>query len=178
MNASPEFSRRYRLDRLGAGTVSEDIVADADECAALARRFGLISVDRLQARCTLRREGGTVFLDGHLTARAQQRCVATDAPVPAEIDEDFAIRFVPAATPEEEEIELDADSCDTIFYQGGAVDLGEAAAETLALSLDPFPRSAQADEVLHDAGVLSEEEAGPFGALAGLRDKLAKKSSD
>ena len=28
---------------------------------------------------------------------------------------------------------------------------------------------------LKEAGVLSEEQAGPFGALAGLKDKLAKK---
>ncbi|HEV2747118.1 MAG TPA: DUF177 domain-containing protein, partial [Allosphingosinicella sp.] len=43
---------------------------------------------------------------------------------------------------------------------------------TLALSLDPFPRSPAAAEALKAAGVKSEEEAGPFGALAALRDKL------
>ena len=30
-------------------------------------------------------------------------------------------------------------------------------------------------DTANDAGVLSEEQAGPFGALAGLKDKLAKK---
>jgi uncharacterized protein YutE (UPF0331/DUF86 family) len=63
---------------------------------------------------------------------------------------------------------------DTVFYSGGAIDLGEAAAETLALALDPFPRSPAAAAALKEAGVLSEEEAGPFGALAGLRDKLKR----
>ena len=59
--------------------------------------------------------------------------------------------------------------------KAGSVDLGEAAAETMALALDPYPRAPEAPNVLREAGVLSEEEAGPFGALAGLRDKLEKK---
>ena len=56
-----------------------------------------------------------------------------------------------------------------------ATDLG-AVAETLALSLDPFPRAPDADAVLRAAGVLSEDEAvtGPFAALKGLKDKLSK----
>ncbi|NWN13490.1 hypothetical protein GY655_27460, partial [Escherichia coli] len=68
-----------------------------------------------------------------------------------------------------------------VFYSGGAIDLGEAAAETLALALDPYPRSPAAEAALRDAGVISEEEAtrlaeesGPFGGLAGLRGKLGE----
>ena len=57
----------------------------------------------------------------------------------------------------------------TVFYTGGAIDLGEAAAETLALVLDPFPRSPGAQAALREAGVLNEEEAGPFAALAKLK---------
>ena len=54
------------------------------------------------------------------------------------------------------------------------IDLGEAAAETVALALDPFPRSPRAADVLRDAGVISEEEAKPKGALAGLGALLAR----
>jgi hypothetical protein len=47
-------------------------------------------------------------------------------------------------------------------------------AQTLALSLDPYPRSPHADETLRKLGVLSEEEAGPMAAaLRGL--KLGKQ---
>ena len=63
---------------------------------------------------------------------------------------------------------------DVVFYDGAAIDLGEAVAETLVLSLDPYPRAPGAGETLKAAGVKSEEEAGPFGALVGLRDKLKK----
>ena len=104
----------------------------------------------------------------------EQACVATGAAVPAAIDEPFSLRFVPAGQAAGEEIELDAEDVDTIDYEGGAIDLGEAVAETLALSLDPFPRAADADAVLREAGVLSEDEvvAGPFAALQALKDKL------
>ena len=96
--------------------------------------------------------------------------------MPAEIDEPFSLKFVPEAEGAGEELELDAEDFDTIDYAGSAIDLGEAVAETLALSLNPFPRSPDADAVLKEAGVLSEDEVvtGPFAALKGLKDKLSK----
>ena len=42
----------------------------------------------------------------------------------------------------------------------------------MALALDPFPRAPGAEEALRAAGVIGEGEAGPFGALAGLKAKL------
>ena len=75
----------------------------------------------------------------------------------------------PAAGGPDEEIELGAQDCDVVFYDGGAIDLGGAIADTLALSLDPYPRSATADAALREAGVMSEEQASPFAVLAKLR---------
>ena len=46
--------------------------------------------------------------------------------------------------------------------------------DTLALSLDPYPRSAAAEAALREAGVLSEEEAGPFAVLAKLKRHLSE----
>ncbi|NNC73859.1 MAG: DUF177 domain-containing protein, partial [Sphingomonadaceae bacterium] len=43
--------------------------------------------------------------------------------------------------------------------------------------LAPFPRADDADAALREAGAISEEEAGPFGALKGLRDRLEKGGS-
>jgi hypothetical protein len=63
---------------------------------------------------------------------------------------------------------------DVVFYDLAAIDVGEAVAETLLLSLDPYPRAPGAEAALRAAGVKGEEEAGAFGALAGLRDKLKK----
>ena len=58
------------------------------------------------------------------------------------------------------------------FTTAASIDIGEAAAETLALALDPYPRAPDAGEALKAAGVKGEEEAGPFAALAALKGKL------
>lgn len=176
---TPEFSRPYRLDQIGAGEAEVEVSADAAERTALARRFALKAIDRLDARLTIRRDASGVIARGHLSGAVTQTCVVTDEPVPARIEEDFAIRFVPEpsdVSDSTDEVELSEDECDTVFYTGSAIDLGEAAAETLALALDPFPRSPNAAAALKEADVIGEEEAGPFGALAALRDKLGKKS--
>lgn len=171
---APEFSRPVRIDTLGEGGRTITIEADEAERAAIAARFGLLSVATLTAEAALRREGDIVLAEGRLKASVEQACVASGVAVPAKIDETFNLRFVPEGQAEETEIELSPEDWDTIDYAGSAVDLGEAAAETLALSLDPFPRAADADAILREAGVLSEDEVvtGPFAALKALQDKL------
>ncbi len=47
----------------------------------------------------------------------------------------------------------------------------------MSLSLNPYPRSPQAETALKQAGVKSEEEAAPVSPLAGLKDLLAGKKS-
>ncbi|WP_066658845.1 MULTISPECIES: YceD family protein [unclassified Sphingomonas] len=166
---APEFSRPQRLDAIGKGEHRVEISADAGERAALARRFGLIAIDRLDAVITVQRDATGVLARGNLQGAVVQACSVTGDPVPAQVDEAFAIRFLPEGTVEGDEIELSDEECDTVFYSGGAIDLGEAAAETLALALDPFPRSPGADDALRKAGVLGEDETGPFAALAKLK---------
>ncbi|TPG40374.1 DUF177 domain-containing protein [Sphingomonas koreensis] len=174
---TPEFSRPERLDSIGERDRRISIAATPEECAALARRFDLIAIDCLAADLTLRREAHGIVVRGPVTASVVQTCAITDDPVPATIDEPMALRFVDAAAPEQDEIELSDQDCDTMPIDGGAIDLGEAAAETMALALDPFPRAPSAEAVLRDAGVISEEEARPLGALAGLKAALEKRQS-
>lgn len=172
-----EFSRVERLDTIGGEERQVTIEADAQERVALARRFGLVSLDRLTANFVIRREAAAVIAHGHVSALAVQSCTVTGAPLPASVEEDVTLRFVEPASAigGDEEIELFGDALDTIEIEGGGVDLGEAAAETMALALDPFPRSPDAAAVLKQAGVISEEEAGAFGALAGLKARLEGK---
>ncbi|MBB5711957.1 YceD family protein [Sphingomonas xinjiangensis] len=178
-----EFSRPTRLDQIGAGESKVEIHAEPAERAALAQRFGMVSVERLDAQFALHRGASGIIARGRVLAEVTQACVVTDEPLLVRVDEPFAIRFVPE--PEdgaggEDELELSEDECDTVFFTGGTIDLGEAAAETLALGLDPYPRSPNAAAVLREAGVISEDEAkalaqssGPFGGLAALKDKLS-----
>ncbi|MFZ3484763.1 YceD family protein [Sphingomonas sp. 3-13AW] len=172
MTATPEFSRPQRLDRIGAGESQVQVEATADERAALARRFRLIAIDSLAADFTLHQEAAGVAARGTLRGAVVQACVATGEPVPETIEERFALRFLPEGTPEGDELELSPEECDTMFFEGSAIDLGEAAAETLALALDPFPRAPNADAILREAGVLREDEVQPYSAFAALKDKL------
>ena len=169
---APEFSRPQRLDAIGKGEHRVEISAGAGERAALAKRFALIAIDRLDAAMTVHRDATGVVARGNLQGAVVQACSVTGDPVPAQIAEDFTIRFLPEGTIEGDEVELSDEECDTVFYTGGAIDLGEAAAETLALALDPFPRSPGAEAALRDAGVLGEDETGPFAALAKLKKQL------
>ena len=170
-----DFAHRLTLDRIRDGD-RLDLVADADERAAVAARLGLASLERLDAHALLRRDGTTITASGRVKASLEQRCVATGDPLAVRVDEAFDLRFVPEPKTAggDEEFELGADELDTLFHDGQAIDLGAAIADSLALALDPYPRSPKAEAALREAGVISEDEAGPFAALAALKGKLAR----
>ena len=173
---TPEWSRPEKIDTIGEREKAVAIETTRDERRALAGRFGLLAVDALTAELVVRRDAAGIMVTGKVRGAVVQPCSVTGDPVPAKVDEPVALRFVePSRQGGDEEIELSEDSLDTIEIEGGTIDLGEAAAETMALSLDPFPRSPNAAAVLKEAGVISEDEAGPFGALAGLKAKLEGK---
>lgn len=167
---SDRFAHRLRLDEIHDGE-RLDLVADDSELEAVAERLGLASLGRLEAHVTLSKTGGIVRAQGRLIASLEQSCVVTGDPVAACVDEPFALLFTPEPTSNgpDEEIELGEEDCDLMFYDGASIDLGAAIADTLALSIDPYPRCASADAALKEAGVLTEEQASPFAVLAGLR---------
>lgn len=152
-----------------------DLVADDGERAAISERLGLVSLATLRAHAVLERDGDAIVVTGRVQASCGQACVATGEPVPAHVDEPFRLKFLPeptAARPDHE-VELRHDDLDTVFHDGSAIALGDALVDTLSLALDPYPRSVAAQAALKDAGVISEEEAGPFAALAALKGKLS-----
>jgi uncharacterized metal-binding protein YceD (DUF177 family) len=159
-----------KLDQLRDGERVE-LLADEAERKSIAERLGLSDLDCLQAYATLTRNGALIEADGRIVASLKQSCVVTGVPVPSHVDEPFSMVFMPE--PEikrsDEAVELGPADCDVVFHDGTVIDLGAAIADTLALSLDPYPRSAAADAALKEAGILSEGEGGPFAALAQLR---------
>jgi uncharacterized metal-binding protein YceD (DUF177 family) len=151
-----------------------DLVADEAERGAIADRLGLTSLELLKAHAILQRDGAAVKVGGRVQASCSQACVATGEPVPAHVDEPFSLTFLPepSAAKPDEELELGEGDLDTVFHDGAAILLGDALVDTLGLALDPYPRSANAEAALKDAGVIGEEEAGPFAALAALKGKM------
>jgi uncharacterized metal-binding protein YceD (DUF177 family) len=168
------FAHQLRLDRIRDGE-RLDLVADEAERAAIARRLDLQDLERLEAHVALEKTGDIVRAKGRLSSALTQSCAVTGDPVAAHVDEPFEILFTPEpsnAGPDEE-VELGQSDLDVVFHDGAAIDLGTAIADSLALSLDPYPRSAGADAALKEAGVITEEQASPFAVLAQL-----KKSGD
>ena len=137
----PEFSRLVDVSRLGARAQEVRIEANPAECAALARRFGLASLDRLVARLVFRRRGdGLIELEGELDAAYVQDCVATGEPL-AQVQKRRFAQYFGGAAPRDVEA---ADPLDDAAFPEplaqGRLDAGEAAAQELAAEIDPYPR--------------------------------------
>jgi uncharacterized metal-binding protein YceD (DUF177 family) len=166
---TPEFSRPVDARHLPERPLR--LEATGAEREALARRFAIEAIDRLEAEVALDREGGAVTANGRIEADIVQACAVAGEPFPTRIAEAIALRFVPeaAAHRPDEEIELDAGDCDEIAYPGNQFDLGEAIAQSLALAIDPYATGPDADRVRREAGLGDEAATGPFAALAALR---------
>jgi uncharacterized metal-binding protein YceD (DUF177 family) len=160
-SGAPEFTRPVDIGRLPAGEGVYNLAASPTELAALAHRFDLLALDRLEAEVRLKRlAGGLLRLSAALSAEVVQCCVVTLEPVRAAIDEQFTLLYRPGAASEkavvlsgaEEPVEpLPADT----------LDIGETVAQQLSLALDPYPRAPGAMAAAPD-----EPPASSFAALA------------
>jgi len=170
MAEQPEFSRIVDRAALATGPVRRSIEATEAERAALARRFGLVALPALSAEVTLTPTGaGRVRLDGTLRARVVQSCVVTLEPVEADIAESFTAFYAEAAPPAAHSVDLPID--DEGWPEpivDGRIDVGEAVAQQLAVSLDPYPRApgASLDRTYSATDEPPPAPANPFAALA------------
>ena len=131
-----------QLARIGAEPFRQQISATDAERAALARRFDLVSLDRLEAAVELTRQRRT----DHPAARrfrsrlSSRRCTVTLDPIAGVLAERFALLYGP---PEAEETAASLVGEDVAFEPliGDAIDIGEAVAQEFSLALPPFPRS-------------------------------------
>ncbi len=159
---TPEFSRPMPFAAVrGAGHVLE-VTAGPAERAALAARLGLLDLPSLHARWRLSPEPtGCILAELTLLADVVQACVVSLEPVPQRVEQTVRLRFLPPGLPPTDD---DPETPDDIPCEREAMDLGEAAAETLALLLDPYPRAEGA--VL--PAEATDQDSGPFAALSRL----------
>lgn len=171
--SAPEFSRIVKVrphppERLA-------IEASADERAALARRFGIVSVGALRAEAAFSPDGAAVEARGTLSAALVQTCAVSGEDLAVDIEEPLALRFVAElrrADPDEE-IELAGEDPDEIEFDGESFDLGEAVAQSLALAIDPYAVGPDADAARREAGI-ADEAAPRDGPLAEALAKLKR----
>lgn len=168
---APEFSRLLDVRQVEGRDI--DLVATEKERAALAARFDLVRIDRLEGKLILEaeRDAGIVRVKGTLWADIVQSCAISAEDLPVKVEEVFSFRFVPAGTDysPDEEIELASDDCDEIEYSGMNVDVGEALAQSLALAIDPFAAGPNANTVREKVGLSEPPKDSPFAALSALK---------
>lgn len=163
-NPEPEFSRVLDVPREVAGEAAANIAATQEERAALALRFSLLSLGRLESEVRLARlTGGFVRLTATLSAELMQECVITLEPVPTHLEERFSLLYGPVGEAREIVLEGEAETVEPLI--GNRIDIGEAVAQQLSLALEPFPHAPGAEEML--AAPPGEEAARelPFAAL-------------
>jgi uncharacterized metal-binding protein YceD (DUF177 family) len=167
-----EFSRRIRVQELPDEGVEMEIAAAAEEREALARRLGLLAIDRLSVSLSLTADGkGLVHLRGAAVAEIVQTCVVTLQPVPGHLALDLDRYFAPELADRKTarsvvDVEGD-DPPDPIV--DGTIDLGEVVAEQLAIEMDPFPRAPGADFTGYRCGPeASPGDDTPFAVLRKL----------
>jgi uncharacterized metal-binding protein YceD (DUF177 family) len=183
--AKPEFFRLLTVEGLDDEGRAFRVEAEQGERETLARRFGLVSLERLTAEGAIFPEAnsGLFRLKARLIADVVQSCVVTLAPIASRLDVAFERLY--GADGENEWADKD-DSGREVFLNpeedllpepllGESVDVGEAVAEQLALELIPFPRAAGAvfEGLPGGSREVSEgaEGNGPFAALAALQGK-------
>jgi uncharacterized metal-binding protein YceD (DUF177 family) len=166
--AAPEFSRVVRLARLGTDPFRQELAASKAERTALARRFDLVSLDRLTAVVELVRQGpAMILLRASFAAEFVQSCVVTLDPVEGAVCESFALRYGP---PEAEEEAGAGTAEDDIAFEplvADFIDIGEAVAQEFSLVLPAFPRDPKASLEMDQP----EVDDGPFTPLSRLANR-------
>ncbi len=172
----PELSRPLRIEKISPNGVEENMVARPTERQALAARFDLIDLPRLEAKLMVMPEhsGSCYLVTGSISADVVQRCVVTLEPLPIHIEQSLKVYFADAEFAMTGANERDMDEDDMEPIDNGYIDLGELVAQHLGLALDPYPRKAGLPpvEVVFGEPVV---KANPFAKLALVKDDSRKK---
>lgn len=164
----PEFSRVISVSRIPPKDIEERLEAKPAERAALAKRFDLIELSTLNALITLTKgPNETVAAKGTIKADLSQQCVVTLEPIHTHFDLDVDMTFLPAeqnkdgaGSPEQDALEEEFE-----LFSDGKIDIGEMVAQQLGVSIDPYPRKANAKLVVTEFGA-KVEEPHPFAKLS------------
>jgi uncharacterized metal-binding protein YceD (DUF177 family) len=143
------------------------VEASAEECAALARDFGLPAIRSLSGDYHLKTSAKGINVTGVVKASITQICVTTLEPFDSAVEEEVEVDFAESSgMPAEPPTDINEyEPPDEIV--NGQIDLGALTAEFLALGLDPYPRKPGVDFDYRDP---SDEKDSPFAALNKLRE--------
>jgi hypothetical protein len=134
-----EFSRPLLVARVPSKGCVEHVKAEPKECLRLAKRINVPIIESLTARMEIRPwRGGGLKIKGTVDATLEQVSVISLETFTSTVKFDINRYFLPHGSSRmgpEDDGDEDIDE-----IRNGEIDLGEIAAETLALELDPYPR--------------------------------------
>lgn len=156
---------------------------DGDQLQQIATRLGVLSVRKLALTGQIQaQDKGRWSMETQLGATVDQACVVTLEPVRTRVECEGQRFFAPdqAVDTAASEVEMASDDTDPLPDQ---IDLLDIATEILSLEMPDFPRSdaAEASQWTYaEQGVtpMSDQDAKPFAALAGLKQKLTNADQD
>ncbi|MGB8816586.1 MAG: DUF177 domain-containing protein [Rhizobiaceae bacterium] len=168
------------VSRLPQRGMQVTLVADAKQCAALARGHDLVEVKSFAAKLLVskwRRDG--VKVTGSLVADIVQTCSITLEPIDAHVENEIDAIFVPEHSKlaridadANGEIVLDAQGPDMPeTFSGDQLDIGQIAEEFFELGIDPYPRKTGAELPPVKDADKEPAKVSPFAKLAALKQK-------
>ncbi|WP_038368281.1 DUF177 domain-containing protein [Bosea sp. UNC402CLCol] len=172
------LSHPIRVELIRLRGTEAVVKAEPQQLAGIAAMLDLASLEALEARYMLSRNGERVKLEGRIEARLHQTCIVTLEPFPVRLDVPVKLDFAPqddalAAARRTDSGDADID-IEVLLNEedppepivDGVIDLGSVTLEFLALSLDPYPRK---PGVSFEAPATDSAELSPFAALAKLK---------
>ncbi|UZF93132.1 YceD family protein [Bosea sp. NBC_00550] len=172
------LSHPIRVETIRQRGTEVTVSAEPQQFAAIAAMLGLTSLEFLEARYQLSRNGDRVKLEGRIAARLHQTCIVTLDPFPVQLDVPVKLDFAPETEDEAASRRAERDKAEIDIevllneddppepIVDGVIDLGRVTLEFAALALDPYPRKpgASFEVPAEEAGAQS-----PFAALAKLK---------
>jgi uncharacterized metal-binding protein YceD (DUF177 family) len=170
------LSRPLKVDEIGEGVIGS-IEATRAEMGEIAELLELRGLEGLSMTYRVARAGAGRFrLKGELKATVAQTCVVSLEPVESHLDVSVEAEFWPSEMIAAHEESEDEHGRTTLSdwpepINDGRIDLGPILYQTLATSLDPYPKkegvSFEWSEGPETPG--PEAKANPFAALGALK---------
>jgi len=162
-----------RLDSMPTAGRDINITVEREVREAIAAQLELTAVDRLQVKLHAVRFRGGIRVTGRLRALVTQPSVVSLEPVTEDIEEPIDRIFLPGgekpyAGKADAEIFVDLEGDDVPdHFEGNEADLSDLIVETLALSIDPYPRLD--GEIVGEIPDEDDEDDSPFAGLKALK---------
>jgi len=165
----PALAKLIDIRALQAGDNHVEIIADEAARRAIAKRLKVPAVSTLKGEFDIRKTVGGADVKIKIDALVERVCVASLEPMAETVAAQYSLHLLRDYGDSDDEDHSDDD--DPALYEpleGETLDLGELLIQHLALSLDPYPRKADARSLAADFG--ADRTSSPFEALKGLVD--------